>query len=162
MTAIQGAGPGVVVGITDSDGSRWALAWAVGAARRYGLPLTVVTAFSATASALYATAVIDSQRQAAEHLVQALFDEVCGGTPDDLTVQMLYALDVPGRALTNAAGAADLLVIGSSGGITGATRRYCARHTRCPLVVVPRGDAAELLGSPIRVIKRTARNLPAT
>jgi hypothetical protein len=29
-------------------------------------------------------------------------------------------------------------------------------------VVVPRGDAAELLGSPIRVIKRTARNVPAT
>jgi nucleotide-binding universal stress UspA family protein len=162
MTAIHGAGPGVVVGITDSDGSRWALAWAVGAARRYGLPLTVVTAFSATASALYGTAMIDSQRQAAEHRVQSLFDEVCGGVPDDLTVQTCYALDLPGRALTNAAGAADLLVIGSSGGITGATRRYCARHTRCPLVVVPRGDAAELLGSPIKVIKRIARNLPAT
>ena len=28
--------------------------------------------------------------------------------------------------------------------------------------VVPRGDAGELLGSPIKVIKRIARNLPAT
>jgi hypothetical protein len=81
--------------------------------------------------------------------------------PEDLTIHTFYALDLPGRALTNSAGAADLLVIGSSGGITGATRRYCARHTRCPLVVVPRGDAGELLGSPIKVIRRTARNLPA-
>ncbi|MFB9235691.1 universal stress protein [Plantactinospora siamensis] len=161
MTAIQGAGPRVVVGVTDSKGSRWALAWAVGAARRYGLPLTVVCAYSTTVAAVHPLPVHDCQREAAEEVVRLLFAEVCGGVPADVPVAAVYAMDLPGRALTETAHAEDLLVIGTSGGLGGGTRRYCARHTRCPLVVVPRAEAAELLGSPVKVARRHRRDVPA-
>lgn len=81
--------------------------------------------------------------------------------PADVSVRVAHVADTPGRALTETAGASDLLVIGSGGGgpLRGGTRRYCTRHTRCPLVIVPRPDAGELLGSPVRSARRQARDL---
>jgi nucleotide-binding universal stress UspA family protein len=147
----------VVVGVTDSAASRWALAWAVGTARRTGMALKVVVAFQSAPTSGYAMVTFHDQREAAKELIAGLFNEVCGGFPPDLRVQRLLVLEAPGRALVAAAGPGDLLVIGSSGRFGGATRRYCARRTRCPLVVVPSPDAGDLLGTPIQVTKRAIR-----
>jgi hypothetical protein len=54
--------------------------------------------------------------------------------------------------------AGDLLVIGSSGRLAGPTRRYCARRTRCPLVVVPQPNVGDLLGAPFKTEGRAPRS----
>jgi nucleotide-binding universal stress UspA family protein len=140
--------PRIVVGVTDSVGSRWALAWAVGTARRSGLPLRLVTTLPAATRGEYALVTEEEHRSAAHALVTALLAEVCGDTPTDVHIERLVVIDTPGRALVTAAGSGDLLVIGSSGRLAGPTRRYCARRTRCPLVVVPQPDMGDLLGAP--------------
>ncbi|MEV4536624.1 universal stress protein [Asanoa sp. NPDC049518] len=154
-------GPRIVVGVTDSVGSRWALAWAVGTARRTGHPLRVVTALPAATRAEYALVTEQEHRHAAHALVTALIAEVCGGVPADVPIERLVVVDTPGRALVRAAGSVDLLVIGSTGRLTGPTRRYCARRTHCPLVVVPRPDVEDLLGSQLKPAGRSSRSRDA-
>jgi hypothetical protein len=55
---MTGREPGVVVGVTDSPASGWALAAAVGAARRHRVPLTVVVAFVAHPPGRYRWALV--------------------------------------------------------------------------------------------------------
>ena len=160
MNSAPGNPPHVVVGVTGSAASRWALAWAVGTARRYEMPLTVVTAFAPPAMAgQYGVAVTVVGREDAKAVIDQALVEVCGGMPDDLRIEITCVMASAGRALTSTAGVGDLLVIGSGGRLGGATRRFCARHTRCPLVIVPCPDAGELLGSPVRTVGRIARHL---
>lgn len=152
--------PRVVVGVTGSPASRWALAWAVGTARRYAMRLTVVAAYGPPATGgQFGGVAVGSGREEAEAAVDAAFRDVCGGLPDVEVVEVTCVRAHAGRALTSAAGAGDLLVIGSGGRWRGATRRYCARHTRCPMVIVPCPDAGDLLGSPIRTVRRITRNV---
>jgi nucleotide-binding universal stress UspA family protein len=159
VSSTTGNTPRVVVGVTASAASRWALAWAVGTARRYGMPLTVVAAFAPPATAgQYGVAVAVVGREDAKAVVDQAFVEVCGGMPDDLRVEVTCVMASAGRALTSTAGVGDLLVIGSSGRLRGATRRFCARHTPCPLVIVPCPDASDLLGRPVRTVRRIVRH----
>ncbi|HEX2355508.1 MAG TPA: hypothetical protein VHI50_03470 [Micromonosporaceae bacterium] len=58
--------------------------------------------------------------------------------------------------------AGGLLEIGSSGRWRGRTRAFCARHARCPIVVVPRPDVAGLLGAAIPTAQRPTRGCLAS
>jgi nucleotide-binding universal stress UspA family protein len=149
--------PRLVVGVRDSAASRWALAWAVGAARQYQMPLTVVSAFGPVSTTARTYLPIDEQHAAAADFVEALIDEVCGAHPSDIAIDLCTVDESAGRALVEVAHASDLLVIGSGGSVFGRTRRYCARHTPCPLVIVPQPDAGELLGTPIRTSRSVMR-----
>lgn len=155
MAGASRAGPRVVVGVTDSVASRWALAWSLGLARRRRMPLKVVVAYAAQARDGYRRALADGKREIADALVRGLFEEVSDGVPTDVSVEVVVVADSPGRALTKAARAIDLLVIGSGGGLRGRTRSYCARHTRSPLVVVPCPEIGDLLGSPVDLVRRS-------
>jgi nucleotide-binding universal stress UspA family protein len=133
------------------------LAWAVGTARRYGMPLLLVAAYRPPTSGGPYGPVIAAVEDDVRAVVDEAFREVCGGRPEDLRVDVAYVMSSAGPALVAAAGAGDLLVIGSSGRRWGPTRRYCARRARCPLVIVPCPDAGDLIGQPVRTARRLAR-----
>ena len=148
----------VVVGVSGSPASRWALAWALGTARRYGVTLTVVTAYMPpTAGGPYGS-MGAGLGEDARAVVEEAFRDVCGGQPDDVRVEVACVMSGTGWALIEAAGPGDLLVIGSSGRLWGPTRRHCARHARCPLVIVPCPDAGDLIGHPVRMARRLSRH----
>jgi nucleotide-binding universal stress UspA family protein len=149
--------PRLVVGVKDSAASRWALAWAVGTARRSQMPMIVVNAFGPVSTTARTYLPIDEQHTAAADFVESLIDEVCGGRPTDVSIDVCTVDDLAGRALVEIARADDLLVIGSGGNVFGRTRGYCARHTRCPLMVVPEPDPGELLGTPIHTSRSVTR-----
>jgi nucleotide-binding universal stress UspA family protein len=153
-----GSAPRIVAGVSGSPASHWALAWALGTARRYGLPLTVVSTYPPpVVGAQYGMVAVAVGEESARAVVDQAFRAVCDGRPADVPIKVKYVMGHPGRALTSTAGAGDLLVIGSSGRLRGATRRFCARHTRGPLVIVPCADASELLGTPVRTARRIER-----
>jgi len=148
----------VVVGVNGSPASQWALAWALGTARRYGVPLTVVAAYMPPTSGGMYGPVGAAVEEDARTVVEEAFRDVCGGRPDDVRIDVTCVMSTAGRALVSAAGPGDLLVIGSRGRLRGPTRRYCARRARCPVVIVPSPDAADLIGHPVRTARRLARH----
>jgi nucleotide-binding universal stress UspA family protein len=80
----------------------------------------------------------------ADRCVQAAFAAATGGPPADVTVQAAVREGVAGQVLVDYADREDdLLVVGGRGyagrlaSIGGPVARYCLRHARCPVVVVP-------------------------
>jgi nucleotide-binding universal stress UspA family protein len=82
-------------------------------------------------------------------VIATSLDEALGGTPADLTVHRTVLVGRPGAELA-ALGRLDddLLVVGTRGGRQwrhpgrGSVSRYCVTHSRCPTLVVPRGELA--------------------
>jgi nucleotide-binding universal stress UspA family protein len=85
-------------------------------------------------------------------VIATSLDEALGGTPADLTVHRTVLVGRPGAELA-ALGRLDddLLVVGTRGGRQwrhpgrGSVSRYCVTHSRCPTLVVPRGELARTL-----------------
>lgn len=138
--------PRVVVGVDDSQGARWALAWAVGEARLRGLPLLVVHAVRPPRAGYWAGNVpvpsdVATLRRECTTAVRSLLAEMT--IPPDMEVTTTCPYGHPGAALTRLAGEGDLLVIGRGARgllshlITGSVQRHCARRARATLVVVP-------------------------
>ncbi|MEU4331928.1 universal stress protein [Nonomuraea dietziae] len=151
--------PRVIVGVDDSPASRWALAWAVGAARLWGMALVAVHVSRAPVHPFpealpYTHAIRQFEEARSVELIHDLFDDMAGGTPSDLTTASLARLGEPGPLLVELARPGDLLVVGRGrrGGLDRlllpSTRRYCIRHARCTLVIVPTPPASEPMTGP--------------
>jgi nucleotide-binding universal stress UspA family protein len=140
----------IVVGLDASDGAAAALRWAAEEARLRSASLVVVHAYRVPVAYVHDDASVAS------------IDPELHGRADDELGRLLRragpateGLDVvrrlqPGRptdALLREAVTGDLLVVGrrGAGGFEGlrlgSTAGHCARHARCPVVVVPAGPS---------------------
>ena len=158
----------IIVGVDGSESSVAALRWAVGQARLAGGIVEAIIAWQIPASVVgYGVTPIsaDTLNYREEHAKQVLAEASGQVTsPQDVhQVHSVGAQAVPGQALTEASGDADLLVVGSrglgemSGTLHGSVSQYCVHHAHCPVVVI-RGTApheGSLSGS---AVKRPARH----
>ena len=145
--------PCLVVGISRSRASWWALAWAVGEARRRGARLLVVNV-SRPPAAGYAAAsragrlrpVSGPVRQPPARgnaLIRTAIAEAVGSMPRDISTERQVISGRPAVELARLVSGADLLVLGSRhrGWLRrlapGSMARSVARRTRCPVVIVP-------------------------
>ena len=134
---------GVVVGVDGSEGSRRALQWALEEARVRGAPLRAVFAWSYLDQPGEGFDAAYGEDDARQRLDRAL-EEVAGDV-GDVEVERVVVVDLPARALLDAARDADLLVVGSRGVggfkglLLGSVSQQVVQHAPCPVVVVP-GD----------------------
>ena len=131
----------VVAGIDGSESSRRALAWAAEEARLRGARLRVVHAWSyldQAGGAFDPTYSEDDARQLLDEAVTAAGIETGG-----LDIERKTVNDLPARGLLDAAGDADLLVVGARGMggfrglLLGSVSQQVAQHAPCPVVIVP-------------------------
>lgn len=138
----------IVVGVDGSDASKKALAWAVDEARVHGAqvvalyawqPLPVVPA-DVVPAPLDLAETISELYEAAERLVTGVVEEVAGAEPV-VTVEAVALEGPPASALIDAAGDADLLVVGSRGLggfrglLLGSVGHQLVHHAPCPVVI---------------------------
>ena len=138
---------GLLVGQDGSKASEVAVRWAAGVAVRLGTPLHIVRAWSlssaprpATATGGYVPPMTDFESAVLERLRHDV-DRL--GLGPDVDVHCHVVHGPAGRRLLEAAGQAELLVIGSrgAGGFMGlhfgSTADQVVRHARHPVVVIP-------------------------
>jgi nucleotide-binding universal stress UspA family protein len=136
----------IVVGVDGSPGSIAALRWAHAEAALRGAALEAVAVWQypmmTTMPAFGAMPdVTNLSKQTEEHLLEILRDNHIESTTE-VAVSVSIAEGTPASALTNAAGDADLLVVGSRGHggfaglLLGSVSHQCTMHAPCPVVVV--------------------------
>lgn len=145
----------IVVGIDDSPRSGAALDWAVREARRHGLPLDPLYAWTyyvpmGFAAGLGQTATSESaEAEAREVLEHARARARADASGAELTVAGELVLDQPGPALVRASQQAAMVVLGSRGAgglagqLLGSVSLYVAGRAHSPVVVVPEHDRRE-------------------
>jgi nucleotide-binding universal stress UspA family protein len=139
--------PGIVVGLDDSAGSRHALDWAVRQAALEHAPLTVLAVREAAASPWSERRDDDglpaqeaARRAAREAVARAIAD--AGAQPASVSVSVSAVSGQAARALIDASGNADLVVVGSRGEggfasmLLGSVSSKVVSHAACPVVVV--------------------------
>jgi nucleotide-binding universal stress UspA family protein len=132
----------IAVGVDGSEGSHHALEWAVEEATKWGACLTVVHAwrFGRSPTDPDAAEAVREIGRAAQDVVD---HEVAFARAASADASGVLVFKGPVSALVDAAGAADLLVVGSRGrgavaaSVLGSVSQGCVRHARCPIVVVP-------------------------
>ena len=145
--------PRLVVGISRSPASWWALAWAVGEARRRGARLLLIHVFRPPVAAPAAVAVpgmpptsrdLYADRVAyGNALIRRAIDQAVGWMPGDVATEQQAFSGRPAVELASIARGGDLLVLGSRcrGRLRrlapGSVARACARRADCPVVTVP-------------------------
>ncbi|WP_158088524.1 universal stress protein [Thermoactinospora rubra] len=139
--------PRVIVGVDESPASRWALAWAIGAARLRRMPLVAVHVSRAPvhpfpeALPVHHAIRLDEDDRSAE-VVERAFDEVAGGMPPDVETVVVTRLGPPGHHLVELAEEGDLLVLGRGRRtllariLLPSTSIYCARYAKATVVIV--------------------------
>jgi nucleotide-binding universal stress UspA family protein len=160
--AAYGTAQRVIVGIDDTPAGQAALHWAVIKARSDGAQLIAVRAWALglprhggrrhrhpDRSPVVFKFAGDSQREAATALVHRAFLRTAGGEPRDIAVRIEITEGDPAVVLTQVAVAdGDLLVLGDHHAssvhriVHGSVGRYCAAHSRCPVVIVSPTGAA--------------------
>jgi len=139
----------IVVGVDGSDASKAALAWAADEAELRGTDVLALLAWMPTVAvagpwpAIVPVSVPEEVEQAADATLAAVVDEVLGEEPKVHVVErVVHGAAAP--ALVEAAGHAELLVVGSrglggfSGMLLGSVSHQCAQHASCPVVIVRR------------------------
>jgi len=160
VTETTAAPPRVIVGVDDSETSRWALSWALGEARLRGMELLVVHVAPIPA---YPAAVgvpghgaVCGLRDVGGELVSRLLAELReGGGCGTVRVSGMTLLGSPGDALVRLAREEDILVVGraSRGPLSRLLRpsvqRHCAAHARATLICVapPKVEAITVPGA---------------
>lgn len=140
--------PRVVVGVSDTEAARAALACAVEEARRRGAELVAVRAWGPIAapsvSDLHVPGLEEELTRRSDEDIDRAFIEVCGGVPGDITVTRQTVEGVPERMLVRVADRPDdLLVVGRERHIAlhrmlrGSAAGYCVDHAVCRVLVVP-------------------------
>jgi nucleotide-binding universal stress UspA family protein len=141
--------PGIIVGVDGSDHSRHALEWAIREAAVRHAPLTVLTVQQATAGywggpVLYTDDqdLVKQAREIAQEEIESTLEKIGPESrPSSVTVQAVIGL--PGDELLQAAGDADMLVVGSRGAggfkrlLLGSVSTQVTHHAHCPVVVIP-------------------------
>jgi nucleotide-binding universal stress UspA family protein len=129
----------VVVGVDDSAGWAAALRWAVGEAWRHRAALRIVSAWEKPRETSLPLGG-DPARIAAARVEKAL-DQVRLQRHRPYRITCATTQGSPGEVLLREAGDTGLLVLGTTGNnvpeAIGPTGRYCLRHGRGPLVLVP-------------------------
>jgi nucleotide-binding universal stress UspA family protein len=147
----------IIVGIDDSPSGLAALRWAVSQARSRQAQLVAVRSWALGLPrhggrrhrylvhprvVLFFNGV--EQREASAKLVRETLLIAGGAKPGDLEVNVRTPEGEPGATLARLASReGDLLVVGHEHppgwrrGRRGSVSRYCCRHARCPVVVVP-------------------------
>lgn len=162
MNGGTGRVPRLVVGISRSRASWWALAWAVGEARRRGARLLLVNVFRppvAPAPADYDRGGFGAARDPyadrvayGNALIRRAIAQAVGWMPGDVAVDQQVISGRPAAELASLAWGGDLLVLGSRrrGRLRrlapGSVARACARRAHCPVVVVPEPSPCVLPG----------------
>jgi nucleotide-binding universal stress UspA family protein len=160
MNGEFGRVPRMIVGISRSRASWWALAWAVGEARRRGARLLLVHIFRppvAPVAADYRYGVLGVLRdpygdrmERGHALIHAAVTQAVGWMPGDVAIEQQV---LPGRAaavLARLARGDDVIVLGCRRrGLLrrlapGSVGRACARRADCPVVAVPEPSATAL------------------
>ncbi len=138
----------IVVGIDGSDPSKDALGWAVLQAELTGACLRVVMTWQTPSFAYGPAALLPADINFADpsrDVLDKMLFEVLGEHPA-VKVSSVVTEGAPAEKLLEAAGGADLLVVGSrghgafAGMLLGSVSQHCATHASCPVVVV-RHDA---------------------
>ena len=144
----------IVVGVDGSDASKAALAWAADEAELRGTDVLALLAWMPTVAvggpwpALVPVSASEEADESAETTLAALVEGVLGKEPKVHIVERVVH-GPAAAALVEAAGHAELLVVGSRGlgGFTGmllgSVSHQCAHHAPCPVVIVrqtPQGD----------------------
>jgi nucleotide-binding universal stress UspA family protein len=142
--------PGIVVGVDGSGDSQEALEWAVKHAAIENAPLTVLTVHEVVASAWTGNPIVYPEDRPDEEKARQNAQEAVNKTISDLNVH-LPSVTVravsgqPARALIDASGDADMVVVGSRGGggfanlSMGSVSSKVVSHAACPVVVVRHG-----------------------
>ena len=160
MNGETGRVPRVIVGISRSRASWWALAWAVGEARRRGARLLLVNVFRppvAPGAADYDRGGFGVPRDPyadrithGNALIVTAIDQAVGRMPGDVVMEQQVISGRPTVELASLAWGGDLLVLGSRhrGWLRrlapGSVARACARRARCPVVIVPEPSPSAL------------------
>jgi nucleotide-binding universal stress UspA family protein len=145
--------PRILVGVDQSPGSRAALAWAAGVARRLGLPLRVIQAWQYPSDIIVRVGYVHLSD--AEHSEDRLTAELRNlvrevvGEPSGLEIRVEEVRGPTTEALLRAASATNtsMLVVGSRGLggfrglLLGSVSRQLCEHAPCPVTVV-RGEVA--------------------
>ncbi|MFB7476787.1 universal stress protein [Kitasatospora sp. NPDC056184] len=150
----KGAGRRIVVGIDGSEPSKAALRWAAGQAALTGAAVHAVAAWEyPSLYGWFAPMVDDGFEQSARRRLTAEVDEVIG-RQRPVPVEESLVLGHAAEVLLEAAGGADLLVLGSRGRGTfartllGSVSARCAVHGSCPVVIV-RSDGTATAPTPL-------------
>jgi len=160
MNGETGRVPVVIVGISRSRASWWALAWAVGEARHRGARLLLVHVFRPPVAPgaadygpggpgvprdLYADRITHGNA-----LIVTAIDQAVGRMPGEVAMRQQVISGRPAVELASLALGGDLLVLGSRhrGWLRrlapGSVARACARRARCPVVIVPEPSLSAL------------------
>ncbi|MEU7862418.1 universal stress protein [Nonomuraea sp. NPDC049141] len=140
-------GARLIVGVDESPASRWALAWAIGAARLHRMALIAVHVSRAPMHPFPEALPVQHAIRAGEEarcneVIAGVFDDVAGGLPADLTTAVVGRVGDPGYHLVDLAREGDLLVLGRgkrgvlSRLLLPSTSMYCARHAKTTVVIV--------------------------
>jgi nucleotide-binding universal stress UspA family protein len=142
---------GIVVGVDGSGHSQRALEWAMKEAALRHAPLTVLTVHEAIRGVYgHMTTYPDDpdRTEQTRAAVQSETDKVLAGMdgprPEPVTVKAVHGF--PAEELINAGKDADILVLGSRGAggfsrlMMGSVAEQVARHTHCPILIVPPED----------------------
>ena len=131
-----------VVGIDGSEGSTKALDWAIAEASRSPAVLELATAWMFPMALGYVFAKTpDEVRQQVQRIADMSVSHVADVAPD-VVVRTTLREGEAGPMLVDLSAGADLLVVGSRGHsgihelLLGSVGTYCARHARCPIVIV--------------------------
>jgi nucleotide-binding universal stress UspA family protein len=138
----------IVVGVDGSDASKLALRWAIEEARVHGASVMALHAWEvpppvpevAAMPTIDPVALFPEFQNAAEKLVTDIVEEVAGDDTS-VTVEPVAAEASPANALIDAAGEADLVVVGSRGLggfralVLGSVSHQVAQHAPCPVVI---------------------------
>jgi nucleotide-binding universal stress UspA family protein len=149
----------VVAGVDGSPGARAALRWAIAEARLRQARLRAVHAWAPDYGAGYlgggyasmgggygylradAGDYLSGLRQAAEEMLERVMAELTVEA-EGVEIERQAVERVAAQVLVEAAGAGDLLVVGSrgyggfAGLLLGSVSQQCAHHARCPVVIV--------------------------
>jgi nucleotide-binding universal stress UspA family protein len=150
----------VIVGVDDSSAGLAAMAAAVMLAKGYSAPLVAVRTWAlglprhggrrrrhVSHPHVILSFSDTEQRAAATVLISNTIKAAVGRLPDDVVMTRETPDADPAVALvTMATKAGDVIVVGTGGGhwvrrlIHGSVSRYCVKHARCPVIVVPAPD----------------------
>jgi nucleotide-binding universal stress UspA family protein len=149
---------GIIVGVDDSEQSREALRWAIEEGRVHGSAVVALHAWRppvippmmdvgpmAPVMPEDVTSMVATAREVAQELVERVVREE-GGDDPGVDVRAVAVEDDPANALLEAAGGADLIVVGSRGRggfkglLLGSVSHQVAQHAPCPVVIHRRAD----------------------
>ncbi len=159
LAAVATPGGRIIVGIDDSPGGRAALRLAVDQARSSPAQLVAVRSWALglprhgglrhrRLGPVHPHMVLHWDRtrlsEASRAFIRECFADAVGGTPRDVAVTVKTPEGEPGAVLAGIAIAhGDVIVVGQEPPLTvrrvlhGSVSRYCRKHARCPVVVVP-------------------------